>query len=137
MVSTLGLKMTFTSLSCNICWPYYSTYVTSRSWSNLMKVIPETRRGHLIWYIRFYYYNWVDTSAGGLIVSDGIIHPVISAPALAWFIRYIYYWKLQFQNNVLLLPFWLNNQKSNISRRTQSVVDNLHMMCLFTFHCAS
>jgi hypothetical protein len=37
---------------------------------------------------------------------------------------------------ILLLPFWLNNQ-SNISRKTQSVVDNLHILCLFTFHCAS
>jgi hypothetical protein len=25
----------------------------------------------------FYYYNWVDTSAGGLLVPDGIILPVV------------------------------------------------------------
>jgi len=37
---------------------------------------------------------------------------------------------------IILLPFWLNNQ-STISRKTQSVVDNLHILCLFTFHCAS
>ena len=34
---------------------------------------------------------WVDTSAGGLLVPDGIILPVVSASALTWFIRYIYY----------------------------------------------
>ena len=41
------------------------------------------------------------------------------------------------QNGAIsLLQFWLNNQ-SNISRKTQSVVDNLHILCLFTFHYAS
>jgi hypothetical protein len=30
-------------------------------------------------YLRFYYYHWVDTSAGGLLVPDDIIHPVVSA----------------------------------------------------------
>ena len=39
----------------------------------------------------FYYYHWVDTSAGGLLVPEGIIHTVVSASALTWFIRYIYY----------------------------------------------
>jgi len=31
------------------------------------------------------------TSAVGLLVRDGIIHPVVSASALTLFIRYIYY----------------------------------------------
>jgi len=44
----------------------------------------------------FYYYHWVDTSAGGLLVPAGIICPVVSASSLTWFIRYIYYWNLQF-----------------------------------------
>jgi hypothetical protein len=40
----------------------------------------------------FYYYYWVDTSAGGLLVPQGIIRPVVSVvSALPWFIRYIYY----------------------------------------------
>ena len=40
----------------------------------------------------FYYYHWVDTSAGGLLVPKGIIRPVVSVvSALPWFIRYIYY----------------------------------------------
>jgi hypothetical protein len=30
-------------------------------------------------------------SAGGLLVPEGIIRPVISVSALTWFIRYIYY----------------------------------------------
>ena len=43
-----------------------------------MKVIPEPSRAHYIWYLRFYYYHWVDTAAGGLLVPKGIIRPVIS-----------------------------------------------------------
>jgi hypothetical protein len=34
------------------------------------------------------------------ISPRGIIRPVVSASALTWFIRYIYYWNLQFLNNV-------------------------------------
>jgi len=59
--------------------------------------------------LRFYYYNWVETSAGRLldhegsihpVVSvsagrlldhEGFIHPVVSVSALPWFIKYIYY----------------------------------------------
>jgi hypothetical protein len=26
----------------------------------------------------FFYHHWVDTSDGGLLVSEGIIHPVVS-----------------------------------------------------------
>jgi hypothetical protein len=29
---------------------------------------------------------WVDTSAGGLIVSESIINPVVSVTAFTWFI---------------------------------------------------
>jgi hypothetical protein len=47
-------------------------------------------------------YDWVNTSAGGVFVPQGIIRPVISASALTWFIRYIYYWNLQFLNNVII-----------------------------------
>ena len=43
-----------------------------------------------------------DTSVDGLFVSDGIIRPEVSASALTWFIRYIYYWNLQFLNNVII-----------------------------------
>jgi hypothetical protein len=34
---------------------------------------------------------WVDTTAGGLLVPDGIIRPVASASTQTWFIKYIYY----------------------------------------------
>jgi len=44
----------------------------------------------------FYYYHWVDTSAGGLLDPEDIISPVVIVLALTWFIRYIYYWNLQF-----------------------------------------
>ena len=33
-----------------------------------------------------YYYHWVDTSAGGLLVPEDIIRPVVNASALACFI---------------------------------------------------
>jgi hypothetical protein len=38
----------------------------------------------------------VGTSAGGLLVPEGIIHPVVSVSGLTWFIRYLcfyyYHW---------------------------------------------
>ena len=42
-----------------------------------MKIIPETR-------LRLYYYHWVDISAGGLVIPDGVIHPVVNVSALVW-----------------------------------------------------
>jgi hypothetical protein len=32
----------------------------------------------------FYYYHWVDTSAGGQLVPEDIIRPVVNASALAY-----------------------------------------------------
>ena len=49
-------------------------------WEYLMKVIPEKRRAHYIWYLRFYYYHWVDASTGC------IISPVVNVPGLILFI---------------------------------------------------
>jgi hypothetical protein len=40
-----------------------------------------------------HYYHWVETSAGGLLVPEGIIRPVVIDSALTWFSRYIYYRK--------------------------------------------
>jgi hypothetical protein len=40
-----------------------------------------------------------------LLVHESIIHPVVSASALTWFIRHIYYWNLQFLNNVYIIIF--------------------------------
>jgi hypothetical protein len=39
----------------------------------------------------FYYCHWIDTSAGGLLVPDDIILPLVSASAMTWFIRYTMY----------------------------------------------
>jgi hypothetical protein len=50
----------------------------------LMKVITVT---YYIRYLRFYYYHWIDTSAGGPLVLDGIILPVFSPSKLTWFIE--------------------------------------------------
>jgi hypothetical protein len=68
----------------------------------LMKVIPETRRAHSIWYLRFHYDDWVDISACGVLIPEGITHPVVSASVLTWFISYIYDGNLQFLNNVII-----------------------------------
>jgi len=55
-------------------------------------VIPNQIIAHKIRYLCFHYYNWDDTSVGGLLSSESIIHPGVSVPTLTWFIRYIYYW---------------------------------------------
>ena len=39
--------------------------------------------------VRFYYHHWYDISAGGLLDFEGVILPVVSAPGLEMFIRYI------------------------------------------------
>jgi hypothetical protein len=57
-------------------------------YSVIQKQFPETRRARSILYN---YYHWIDTSADGLLVPEGIIRPVISASALTCLIRYIYY----------------------------------------------
>ena len=41
-------------------------------------------------YIFFYYYYWVDSSAGGLLVSERIIRPVLNASALTWLIKFFF-----------------------------------------------
>jgi hypothetical protein len=46
-------------------------------------------------YLRFDYSHWVDTSAGGLLVSEGIARSIVNATALLWFITYFYYQNLQ------------------------------------------
>jgi len=45
----------------------------------------------------FYYYHWVDTSAGNLLVPESIIRPVVSAAALTWFITYF----VQFSTHII------------------------------------
>ena len=42
-----------------------------------MRVIPERYRTHYIKYLDLYYCHWIDTSAGGLLVSRGY-HPLSS-----------------------------------------------------------
>jgi ABC-type nickel/cobalt efflux system permease component RcnA len=51
----LHLISTFVLLSLGryLCW----------LWAYLMKVLPERRREHSIWYLRLFCYHWVDTSA--------------------------------------------------------------------------
>jgi hypothetical protein len=64
-------------------------------WSLLQKLAMRTKFD-----IYFFNYHCVDTSAGGILVPEGIIHPVVGVSALTWFIRYIYYWNVQFLRKV-------------------------------------
>ena len=41
------------------------------------------------YYLSLYYYHCVDASAGGLLVPDDIVRPVVSASTPTWFIRNI------------------------------------------------
>jgi len=68
---------------------------------NVQTVIPKFQKR--VERTKFDNYHWVDTSDGGLLVPEEIIHPVVSVSVLTWFIRYIYYWNLQFLNNVIIL----------------------------------
>ena len=61
----------------------------------------------------------VGTSAGGLLVAEGIIGPVVSVLALTWFIRYIYYWNLQFLNNIINIK---------VSAHSAYLANNLHQV---------
>ena len=53
--------------------------------------------------IRSYYYQWIDTSACGLLVPEGIIHQVVSVSVLTWFIRYIVFSKMYCYQIIQLL----------------------------------
>ena len=65
-------------------------------WAYLMMVISETCRAHYN-SISIYMYNCVDSAAGKLLVR-----PVVWASAQTWFIRYIFYWNLQFLHNIII-----------------------------------
>jgi len=51
-----------------------------------MNVIQETCRVHLIRYLRIYYYHWIQTSAGRLLVSEGFIRPIVTKLTIYVFI---------------------------------------------------
>jgi hypothetical protein len=38
-------------------------------------------------------YYLVDTTVGGLLDHDGVIHPVVSVSILTWFIRYLHFYQ--------------------------------------------
>jgi uncharacterized membrane protein len=63
-----------------LIWPTYNLnqFVIYLNKLFQQKEKPQTRRAHLISYIPLYYHHWVDTSAGVLLVSGGIMHPVFS-----------------------------------------------------------
>jgi hypothetical protein len=42
-----------------------------------MMVIPETHHVQQIWYLRLYYYDWVDAPADELLFLDGITRSVV------------------------------------------------------------
>ena len=62
--------------------------------SNLLKImVPDEGCSKHVRTYADIYYHWVYTSAGGLLVPEGIIHPVISISVLTlfFFFRYMYY----------------------------------------------
>ena len=67
-----------------------------------MKTVFVIQIVQLVMRTKFDIYHLVDASPDGLLVSDCIIRSVVSASALAWLIRYIYYSNLQFLNNVMI-----------------------------------
>jgi hypothetical protein len=48
------------------------------------------------------YYDWVDASPDRLFVPESTIHPVDGVSPPTWFLRYIYYWNLQFLNYMII-----------------------------------
>jgi hypothetical protein len=88
---------------CICIWTLWLS-CSQRFLSYLALGVPDegfSRNGRVrwVWNLRFYYYHWVDTtSAGGWLVLEGSIHPVISVSALTCFIRYIFYCNLQLLN---------------------------------------
>ena len=87
-------------------WASALNYLTFQSfdfeftwWKLFQKSVGRTKF-YICVFITTILYHWVDTSAGGLLVPEGIIRPVVGALALTWFIKYTHYWNLQFLNNV-------------------------------------
>ena len=67
----------------------------------------------------FYYYHWVDTSAGGLLVPEDIIRPVVNVSALACCI--ICTWSI---------PLLVDYQSSRTSSTQQSMLRHWHVLLL-------
>jgi hypothetical protein len=67
-----------------------------------MKIVFVIQIVQLVMRTKFDNYHLVGASPDGLLVSDCIIRSVVSDSALAWLIRYMYYWNLQFLNNVMI-----------------------------------
>jgi hypothetical protein len=84
--------------SQNFNYLFFQSLDFERTWWKLF----HKRVVRTIWYVCLYYYPWVDTSASELLVPDGIIRPVVSVSALAWFIRHMYYSNLQPLRNVII-----------------------------------
>jgi len=74
----------------------------NRNVQTVMLYIPSKFKKHVV-RIKFDNYHWVDTSAGGLLVPEGIILPVVNISVLTWLIRYIYNCNLQFLNNTIII----------------------------------
>ena len=67
-----------------------------------MKTVFVIQIVQLVMRTKFDIYHLVDASPDGLLISDCSIRSVVNASPLAWLLRYIYYWILQFLNNVMI-----------------------------------
>ena len=57
----------------------------------LMKCILEIFRVYTIRYLNFCYYSWADVFAGGLLVTEGISHPIVRTSTLTLCLRNSYF----------------------------------------------
>ena len=52
------------------------TIMTENTFVTIINFVSKTL------YLRYYYYHWVDISAGGLLAPEGMIRPVVSVSLL-------------------------------------------------------
>jgi hypothetical protein len=64
--------------------------------------IPLSYTTVVLQYLQFYYYYKVNTSAGGLLVPDGIIHSVVCVSVLTLFIRYTNIFIMENNNSLII-----------------------------------
>ena len=77
-----------------------------RLWVYLKRVILEKCPAYKFDIYVYCYYHWVHTSAGGLLVPEGIIRPIVTVSTLTLFIKYICYRNFQFQKLRFSLRHW-------------------------------
>jgi 4-hydroxy-3-methylbut-2-en-1-yl diphosphate synthase IspG/GcpE len=87
--SLLQTAAQFMANSDNLLWKNFENLRVSKNASNVQRM---PRLYNRVVCTNFDIYVFITlTSAGGLLIPEGVIRPVVSVSALTWFIRYIYY----------------------------------------------